>query len=83
MQIYGLTQILRNPYMDRVCRFIYNDCDYGERNGGLEKVLKRKLVSAADEESQQQQLAQNVARTESSVTVGVVKAEEWWACKAA
>uniref|UniRef100_A0A915LNH1 C2H2-type domain-containing protein n=1 Tax=Meloidogyne javanica TaxID=6303 RepID=A0A915LNH1_MELJA len=27
--------ILRNPYMDRVCRFIYNDCDYGERNGGI------------------------------------------------
>lgn len=70
--------------MDRVCRFIYNDCDYGDRNGGLEKVLKRKLVSAIDEENQQQ-LAQNVANATIcgggiSIT-GVVKSEEWWAGK--
>ena len=36
--------------MERVCRLIYNDCDYAEKNGGLEKVLKRKMVSSANEE---------------------------------
>uniref|UniRef100_A0A915MX29 C2H2-type domain-containing protein n=1 Tax=Meloidogyne javanica TaxID=6303 RepID=A0A915MX29_MELJA len=46
--------ILRNPYMDRVCRFIYNDCDYGERNGGLDNVLKRKLASSKDDETSSQ-----------------------------
>ncbi|KAL3085594.1 hypothetical protein niasHT_037335 [Heterodera trifolii] len=42
----------RNPYLDRLCRFVYNDCDFGDKNGGLEKVLMRKLVSTADEEQQ-------------------------------
>uniref|UniRef100_A0A915NXJ4 C2H2-type domain-containing protein n=1 Tax=Meloidogyne floridensis TaxID=298350 RepID=A0A915NXJ4_9BILA len=46
--------ILRNPYMDRVCRFIYNDCDYGERNGGLDNVLKRKLASSKEDETSSQ-----------------------------
>uniref|UniRef100_A0A183BKU8 C2H2-type domain-containing protein n=1 Tax=Globodera pallida TaxID=36090 RepID=A0A183BKU8_GLOPA len=46
----GQLYALRNAYLDRMCRFVYNDCDFGEKNGGLEKVLKRKLVSTVEEE---------------------------------
>ena len=44
-------QTIHHRYMERVCRLIYNDCDYGEKNGGLEKVLKRKMVGANEEET--------------------------------
>lgn len=39
----------RNVYLDRLCSFAYNDCEFGEKNGGLENVLKRKLISEEDE----------------------------------
>uniref|UniRef100_A0A915LV40 Uncharacterized protein n=1 Tax=Meloidogyne javanica TaxID=6303 RepID=A0A915LV40_MELJA len=62
--------ILRNPYMDRVCRFIYNDCDYGERNGGLDNVLKRKEELLSKQTSLiQQQLIR-------ATTTAIMKSEQ-------
>jgi hypothetical protein len=64
--------------MDRVCRFIYNDCDFGERNGGLLEVLKRKLISTNDENPQQQiqgQLAEHA--TPAARTAAFLIDKDW------
>jgi hypothetical protein len=74
--------------MDRLCRLVYNDCDYSEKNG-LEKVLKRKMVSCINEEGNVNGNGQTVNNTptpvvaKESVLAGIgrifaIKEEKRW-----